>query len=104
MKKMDFYFFRLLWTFIHLIYSACDFIKLIFYYFYKLIKGLLYDKTFESDLTILSSAKEKLEKLPYHLVFIIGNEKMSYPDLAKMIFWCLAAGISYLSFHDHKGK
>jgi dehydrodolichyl diphosphate syntase complex subunit NUS1 len=43
------------------------------------------------------------DKVPSHLVVIVGNESISYRDLANIAVWCIAAGISFISYYDHNG-
>ncbi|XP_065085459.1 dehydrodolichyl diphosphate synthase complex subunit nus1 [Ochlerotatus camptorhynchus] len=44
-----------------------------------------------------------LEKIPSHLVVILGPEEPEYKQLAKFIFWSMAAGVGHVSFYDHRG-
>lgn len=44
-----------------------------------------------------------LDKIPVHLVVMLGPEDADYKQLAKFIFWSLAAGIGHVSFYDHQG-
>lgn len=45
-----------------------------------------------------------LSKKPHHLTIILGLEEYSLYDLANLIFWCLTAGIPFISFYDDKGN
>jgi dehydrodolichyl diphosphate syntase complex subunit NUS1 len=56
----------------------------------------------EDELELISR-HVKLYKIPSHLVVILGNESISYRDLANIAVWCIAAGISFVSFYDHHG-
>lgn len=60
-------------------------------------------ESFEEDLRLISRMVRQFEKSPSHLVVVIGNEDISYKDLGKVVVWCMAAGISFLSFYDFKG-
>jgi len=44
-----------------------------------------------------------LTKIPDHMALVVGEESISYLDLADMIFWALALGISFVSLNDRKG-
>lgn len=44
-----------------------------------------------------------LDKIPSHLVVMLGPEEPEYKQLAKFIFWSMAAGVGHLSFYDHRG-
>lgn len=45
----------------------------------------------------------ELEKIPSHLVVMLGPEVPDYKQLARFIFWGMAAGVGHVSFYDHKG-
>lgn len=44
-----------------------------------------------------------LEKLPFHLGLLISEEEPSYTDIANLVVWCMAVGISYVSVYDNQG-
>lgn len=44
-----------------------------------------------------------LEKLPVHLGLLIAEEEPSYTDIANLVVWCMAVGISYVSVYDNQG-
>jgi dehydrodolichyl diphosphate syntase complex subunit NUS1 len=58
----------------------------------------------EDELDYISRHVKLFDKVPSHLVVIVGNETISYRDLANITVWCIAAGISFISFYDHHGK
>ncbi|KAM4633488.1 dehydrodolichyl diphosphate synthase complex subunit nus1 [Polymixia lowei] len=43
------------------------------------------------------------EKLPLHVGLLIAEEEPSYADVANLVVWCMAVGISYVSVYDHHG-
>ncbi|XP_032127502.1 dehydrodolichyl diphosphate synthase complex subunit NUS1-like [Sapajus apella] len=45
-----------------------------------------------------------LEKLPVHmgLVFTEVEQEPSFSDIASLVVWCMAMGISYISVYDHQ--
>uniref|UniRef100_A0A8C8SIG7 ditrans,polycis-polyprenyl diphosphate synthase [(2E,6E)-farnesyldiphosphate specific] n=1 Tax=Pelusios castaneus TaxID=367368 RepID=A0A8C8SIG7_9SAUR len=45
-----------------------------------------------------------LEKLPVHMGLVVTEEEPSYADMASLVVWCMAVGISYVSVYDHQGK
>ncbi|XP_063773286.1 dehydrodolichyl diphosphate synthase complex subunit NUS1 isoform X2 [Pseudophryne corroboree] len=47
--------------------------------------------------------RAKLNKLPVHLGLLIGEEQESYTDVASLVVWCMALGISYVSVYDQQG-
>ncbi|KAH0511286.1 Dehydrodolichyl diphosphate syntase complex subunit NUS1 [Microtus ochrogaster] len=44
-----------------------------------------------------------LQKLPVHLTLLIAELEHSFSDVASIVVWCVAAGISYVSVYDHQG-
>ncbi|KAM4771892.1 dehydrodolichyl diphosphate synthase complex subunit NUS1 [Rhinophrynus dorsalis] len=44
-----------------------------------------------------------LDKLPVHIALLIGEEQESYTDVANLVVWCMAVGISYISVYDNQG-
>uniref|UniRef100_H3A820 ditrans,polycis-polyprenyl diphosphate synthase [(2E,6E)-farnesyldiphosphate specific] n=1 Tax=Latimeria chalumnae TaxID=7897 RepID=H3A820_LATCH len=44
-----------------------------------------------------------LEKLPVHVGLLVAEEEPSYTDIANLVLWCMALGISYVSVYDHQG-
>ncbi|XP_072218949.1 dehydrodolichyl diphosphate synthase complex subunit nus1 [Leuresthes tenuis] len=51
---------------------------------------------------MLSDGKS-LEKLPVHIGFMVTEEEPSYTDIANLVVWCMAVGVSYVSVYDNHG-
>lgn len=47
--------------------------------------------------------RQTLYKLPVHLTLLITEPEHSFSDVASIVVWCVAAGISYVSVYDHQG-
>lgn len=47
-----------------------------------------------------------LEKLPVHMGLVITEveQEPSFSDIASLVVWCMAVGISYISVYDHQGE
>ncbi len=45
-----------------------------------------------------------LEKLPLHVGLLITEEEIHFTDVANLVVWCMAVGISYVSVYDNQGK
>lgn len=45
-----------------------------------------------------------LQKLPVHMGLVVTEEEPSYADMASLVVWCMAVGISYISVYDHNGE
>lgn len=52
----------------------------------------------------LQSDVKCLEKLPVHIGLLVTEEELSYTDIANLVVWCMAVGISYISVYDNCGK
>ncbi|CDQ75418.1 dehydrodolichyl diphosphate synthase complex subunit nus1 [Oncorhynchus mykiss] len=46
---------------------------------------------------------KSLEKLPDHIGLLIAEEEPRYTDIANLVVWCMAVGISYVSVYDNYG-
>ncbi|XP_065112324.1 dehydrodolichyl diphosphate synthase complex subunit nus1 [Paramisgurnus dabryanus] len=44
-----------------------------------------------------------LEKVPIHVGLIITEDEIHYTDVANLVVWCMAVGISYVSVYDNQG-
>lgn len=45
-----------------------------------------------------------LEKLPAHIGLMVAEEELSFPDVAKLVVWCMAVGVSWVSVYDNHGN
>ncbi|XP_039603570.1 dehydrodolichyl diphosphate synthase complex subunit nus1 [Polypterus senegalus] len=48
-------------------------------------------------------AGKPVEKLPLHVGLLIAGEEPRYNDIANLVVWCMAVGISYVSVYDNQG-
>lgn len=88
-----------------MIYSSINSIVFIWVTVRKKLEELLSKDSMKDELEFVTHHIKLLVKVPSHLVLIIGNEEIiSFDDLANITVWCLAAGISFVSFYDHNGK
>lgn len=44
-----------------------------------------------------------LQKLPLYISLLVTDEEPSYSDIANVVVWCMAVGISYISVYDNQG-
>ena len=56
------------------------------------------------DLAKLRTDSKSLKRLPLHVGIVIVEEGISFVDLANILLWCMAMGISYISIYDATGK
>ncbi|TRY58203.1 hypothetical protein DNTS_017414 [Danionella cerebrum] len=43
------------------------------------------------------------EKLPVHVGLLVTEEEIHYTEIASLVVWCMAVGISYVSVYDNQG-
>lgn len=65
-------------------------------------KPLSADSAAERQALFLNDGKS-LEKLPVHIGLLLVDEEPSYSDIANLVVWCMAMGISYVSVYDENG-
>uniref|UniRef100_A0A670ICK9 Solute carrier family 35 member F1 n=1 Tax=Podarcis muralis TaxID=64176 RepID=A0A670ICK9_PODMU len=46
---------------------------------------------------------KSLHKLPGHVGLVVVEEEQSYADMASLVVWCMAVGISYVTVYDQEG-
>ncbi|KAM6965236.1 dehydrodolichyl diphosphate synthase complex subunit nus1 [Aplochiton taeniatus] len=46
---------------------------------------------------------KSLERLPLHIGLLVTEDEPSYTDIANVVVWCMAVGISYISVFDNQG-
>jgi len=100
---MTFILFRVAYALLHVLISAVHYVECVCIYLRRKLEDLLFKKYVEDELELISRHVKLYDKIPSHLVVILGNESISYRDLANIAVWCIAAGISFLSFYDHHG-
>jgi len=94
-------------TFLHFMYSVFEILQK----YFSLIKSMWLQRTtwrhfkYEAEeVAFVISAVKELQKVPKHLVLLLGTETLSVKDVVNIVKWSLAAGIPFLSFHDHQGE
>ncbi|XP_044145748.1 dehydrodolichyl diphosphate synthase complex subunit NUS1 [Bufo gargarizans] len=55
------------------------------------------------DCANLQRDRAQLSKVPLHIGLLISEEHESYTDVASLVLWCMALGISYVSVYDPQG-
>ena len=105
---------KVLWYIVHLLVDLFE----TFYYFgiefrenfLNVIKNITKDQpssTKESELQLIESSVQDLEKIPKHIIVIlnINNEKdVDLSQLTNLIYWSMNSGVNFISFYDYKGK
>ncbi|KAH3736428.1 dehydrodolichyl diphosphate synthase complex subunit nus1-like [Dreissena polymorpha] len=57
----------------------------------------------KTDIASVQSDARKLKKLPLHLGLLVLEDEFSYADIARLILWSSAMGISFVSVYDVNG-
>ncbi|CAH8871061.1 unnamed protein product [Trichobilharzia szidati] len=93
--------YAILFTLVTLLYKLKIFILKIFQ---LIILKLSINAYLQSSWCDLEKNNTKLPKIPQHISFVIFEEIFSAQDIANLIMWCSAIGVSYLSMSDMKGN
>ncbi|XP_066992691.1 dehydrodolichyl diphosphate synthase complex subunit nus1 isoform X2 [Anabrus simplex] len=101
---MVFNIYSFLRTLLSFVYCVVTFIARVWKSFRKNYLELLYKSNYvKNELEFISRESRLLRKTPCHVVVILGNESISFKDLANLTIWCIAARIPFISFYDHSG-
>lgn len=98
---------RTILTLCHWLYSLklrLKFVKMMVANWWYEAGYLLCDKTTKENFEIkyVEEKTKQLSKIPAHLCLALGEDDTSYEQLDNLIAWSVAAGVSVLSFYDHK--
>lgn len=93
-------FYRLILRLIHHILAICLLLKQWLTYL------PLYAFAYQQKPTISSIKTDArtLKKIPNHLSIVVVENEISFTDVANIIIWSVALGISYISVFDFDGK
>lgn len=61
-------------------------------------------KNIEYDKELIGNVKKLVNKLPMHILVILGDEKFDFESMANLVCWSIFAGVNCISFYDYKGK
>ena len=65
--------------------------------------GLYLAKHKGTKLECIQRDVKELKKLPVHLALVVNEKHVSHADLARLVNWCFAVGIHYVSLYDPQG-
>lgn len=85
---------------VHCILTIGIFVKQFASYFIHF--GLAYKQ--KSSVDFIRTDARQLKKLPVHLGIVVLEDRLSYTDIANIVIWSLALGISCISIYDVNGK
>ncbi|XP_031567481.1 dehydrodolichyl diphosphate synthase complex subunit nus1-like [Actinia tenebrosa] len=93
--------YRLLLGFIHFILYIRFIISAIALKIQLLATGVFGSRG--TSLSEIHLHSKNFTKLPLHISFLVLEPEISFEDVAKLIVWSMAMGISYISIYDRKG-
>ncbi|XP_058128030.1 dehydrodolichyl diphosphate synthase complex subunit nus1 [Anopheles ziemanni] len=101
-----------LWSLLHTLYSWIEYLSLMVRWCHKvmlqwslggwLVTAREKHRLKQSQLAIKLQL-QNVDKVPKHLVVVLGPEEPNYTMLSNYILWAYAANIEYVSFYDHNG-
>lgn len=88
------------------IYLQLKFCKFIFLKLLYNAKNFFTEKPRKEEFEkkLIEESVKAYSKLPKHLTYAVGEDKVSYEDLVQLIVWCLPAGVPVISFYDHRNS
>lgn len=96
--------YRLLLSLVHLICWCYETVALLLVLVRKKYDALWARSELAEDFAHISDIVRSVKNIPSHLAFILVDEQIvSVHDLANVVIWSFAAGISFLTFYDQDG-
>lgn len=94
-------------NFLHLLFTLYLHFKYVKFALFKLRYVLRYAfndryQRFKTENDLISTSIKSYSKIPKHVVYVLGDEGISYEDLVQLILWCFPAGIPVIGFYDYK--
>lgn len=100
-----FFIYKTVYIIVHYLYSIFEYVYDTWCNVKQTVSSLYHRTVYsENNLAYIYSEAHKLGKIPNHLTILLGHEHHSIKDLSNFILWSLAAGVSFISFYDSKGK
>lgn len=111
---MNFSFYKLLWSLIHLLVNLIEelfFFGLEFrdnvFNYVKELSQVRRTREKEDDARLIERHINELKKLPKHLAVIVTAESEKDVDLKQLtnlVEWSLKSGVNFISFYDRNGE
>jgi hypothetical protein len=111
---MNFPFYKLLWTLLHLLVNLLEVIFVFglefrenLFNYVKKLSQVRRTQEKEDDGMLIERHISQLKKLPKHLAVIVSAECGGDVDLKKLtnlVLWSMNSGVNFISFYDHKGE
>lgn len=101
---MAFDIFNAILVLLHVIYDIFSGTRHLFYNVKQYLEDTFCSpRGLKSEIEYVHRERVRLKKPLSHLVVILGNEVISIQDIVRITLWSHAAGVSYVSFYDHRG-
>lgn len=62
------------------------------------------NKIMKSEKVLIEECKQLCDKIPKHIVLILGEKQLEFPNIANIIAWAVMADIKAISIYDYTGK
>ncbi|KAF4522148.1 hypothetical protein B566_EDAN012610 [Ephemera danica] len=97
--------YRVLLNLIHVLYSCLETFMVLWCCVRKKYENFWCKSELKDDFYYVTNFVRNVKNIPSHLAFILINEDeiVCFEDLANIVLWSLAAGVSFVSFYDHNG-
>lgn len=63
-----------------------------------------FNKSTKSDKVLIDECKQLCDKIPKHIVLILGERQLDFSSISNIIFWASLADIKCISIYDYTGK
>ncbi|EDO41972.1 predicted protein [Nematostella vectensis] len=93
-------FYKFILVFLHILLYIRAIILLVWEAFRNFTTGIFGAR---GNLKEIHLHSKSLQTLPSHISLVILEQAISFSDVAKLVVWCMAMGIKYISVYDHKG-
>lgn len=93
-------FYRLILRLIHHILAVCLLLKQ--WLTYLPLYAFAYQQ--KPSISSIKTDARTLKKIPNHLSIVVVENEISFTDIANIIIWSVALGISYISVYDFDGE
>lgn len=91
------------------------FLQFFLYLFHLIVSVIITLKSFKSCVNFDKKSRSeirqeieelivKIEKLPQHVIVILGFDEVSLENLVRLISWCFLAKIQFITLYDPTGK
>lgn len=63
-----------------------------------------FNKNIKSEKALIEECKQLCDKIPKHIVLILGERQLEFASISNIIAWAALADIKCISIYDYTGK